>query len=798
MGGYNPSQVAFNAGELSPRLAGRVDSDLYKAGLKTCLDFCPTPHGSLLKRQGAAMMRNLSSLDGASLGVRIIPFRMSTGSDYLVELLNGSMKLLDVTGTPVSVDAAALSVEVVTNGDFTQTGGTGWSTSGDAAGVTFSPTTPTFYYNKSSHAGAYSPQSARLLRRGDHSDVVVYQQITIPATGAYKLQFRQRLHSEVPAITLPGGGVIIPVGGQQVANQWANPCRIRVAISTSSPSGWGNKLTGGGEACSWDGVPADMTFAGDTITLASGTYYLSFSFSATNPTGYQDAQLDLDDFSLQAVSSSVSTVTSITTPWTSAQVGQIQYASLFGSNTLVLVHPNVKPFFLSYNQANGKWSFGDIALVAQPDTWGGTNWPSVIEYHEGRLWLAATPTEPQRLWASRPGNPYDFTLADKNEFNENVVTASNAIDLKVSTKGAIRWLKSGRSLLLGTDLGEHAIVAQSGPISPLDCEIKAASWFGGAATQGAYAGHQALYVSRDGKRLRGIEFDWTAQNWKSRDLLLQADHITQAWSIKEVHVAADPWNTIFILTADGRVYAANVDPESGRVGWWRLSFSTGTGEKVCSLAITRGDIGSFLWAAVSRVGSYSLVGLESIFLGEYWLGGQDSGPNVYLDSWIIGGPTQSGGVTRLSGLGHLEGKAVKAVSYTGEVADATVSGGQIVLPTAWYDYNALVVAGLPFTSRARTLKLEGGLKEGSAQSARRRWTKVRLRLNDSAIPLLNGKRAAERFPADPLDTGTDLTTDDVDYQDLGWDQDGELLIEQDLPLRTEILALFGTATAQQV
>jgi hypothetical protein len=33
---------------------------------------------------------------------------------------------------------------------------------------------------------------------------------------------------------------------------------------------------------------------------------------------------------------------------------------------------------------------------------------------------------------------------------------------------------------------------------------------------------------------------------------------------------------------------------------------------------------------------------------------------------------------------------------------------------------------------------------------------------------------------------------------LGWDRDGQITIEQDLPFRTEVLAIFGVAAVNEV
>jgi hypothetical protein len=41
-------------------------------------------------------------------------------------------------------------------------------------------------------------------------------------------------------------------------------------------------------------------------------------------------------------------------------------------------------------------------------------------------------------------------------------------------------------------------------------------------------------------------------------------------------------------------------------------------------------------------------------------------------------------------------------------------------------------------------------------------------------------------------------TGDVDMRVLGWSEDGAVTLEQDLPFRTEILALFSTAQVNEV
>ncbi len=132
------------------------------------------------------------------------------------------------------------------------------------------------------------------------------------------------------------------------------------------------------------------------------------------------------------------------------------------------------------------------------------------------------------------------------------------------------------------------------------------------------------------------------------------------------------------------------------------------------------------------------------------------------------------------------------------------TGADIVDGTVHWKYlgptlvGANIVVGLPYTAKAVTLPPEGGNPRGTAQGAKRRRMRIVLRLNDSALPLINGKRPPDRTPATPQDTVEPRVTGDVEVRDLGWDGDGTVTIEQDLPFRTEVLAIFGTEQVNQL
>lgn len=82
-------------------------------------------------------------------------------------------------------------------------------------------------------------------------------------------------------------------------------------------------------------------------------------------------------------------------------------------------------------------------------------------------------------------------------------------------------------------------------------------------------------------------------------------------------------------------------------------------------------------------------------------------------------------VTTVSGLHHLEGETVSALSDGNVVTDLVVTAGAVTLPTA----ATMVVVGIPYTSKARNLPLN--VSGAVVENKRKRVTKVAVRVKDT-------------------------------------------------------------------
>ncbi len=759
---YDHLQSSFAGGELSPRLHGRVDGALYKVALAYALNFQPTAQGSMLMRSGTQFACDMTDLAGnGGPYTRLLHFPVAGGNGYVLELGDHVMRIYaDAGSSPVPIVAPSniTREDKIANGTF-DGGSSSWTTEGEVSFASGQAALEQF--------SVAAPIGVRI----DGPPAVLRQSIPILGSDGWQLSFRW------------GHLPVAPV----------SPVNVRLGTAPDS----GNILnwTASAADCAanhWDGPP--LSFSGN-VSLAGATLYLSIrtvlqtsdGVVVANPHGPASVAL-IDDVHLfvSKIQDGVVGATYLATPWSSEENRDVQLEFVTGSSQAVLVRAGHLPHVLTQGSDAATWTLAPPAMtpVGGPPAWAVTGYPTAVALFQGRLWLAAGNT----VWASRPGQLWNFELDDLIDPAPTTgplrkQTAGSGIEAKLATKGQIRWLRGRRTLLAGTDLGEFSIGSQTGAVSPVDMQVWQESAFGSAAVQATDIGDQILYVSRDSSRARAIDYAFERTAWTSHDLTFHAEHLSK--DIREIHFARDPDPTIVLVLGDGTLACCTYDRAEQVAAWWRVE-TVGTPGTIVSAAASTGDGGSVLWLAVRRGGRTLLERLPLTDSLSYF-------GRAYIDSSMLIG--LSAGQTVAPGLGHLEGQTVRVVLDGAILPDQTVFSGSVAVPSG----GSQVIVGLAFAAKAVTLPPEGGNPRGTAQRARRRWVKAALRLHHSALPLLSGVRAApDRSPSTPQDAPEPLTTGDVTVLPTGgWDDRGQLTIEQDLPFRTEILALFGTLSVNE-
>lgn len=158
---HRPIQTNFTAGELSPRLEGRVDMSQYANGVSSLENFLILPHGGVTRRHGFTFA---SEVKDSSKKVRLIPFEFSTEQAYVLEFGNQYIRFYKDNAIIVEDDTPS-----VLNGNFEDTSGTAdwdnWTeTAGD--GAIAEETTDPYWGNKSVKLTAGATANTEITQAG--------------------------------------------------------------------------------------------------------------------------------------------------------------------------------------------------------------------------------------------------------------------------------------------------------------------------------------------------------------------------------------------------------------------------------------------------------------------------------------------------------------------------------------------------------------------------------------------------------------------------------------------------------
>lgn len=300
-------------------------------------------------------------------------------------------------------------------------------------------------------------------------------------------------------------------------------------------------------------------------------------------------------------------------PYTADQIPQVRYTQTY--DTLILVHPEVSPYFVKYEDNNFLMSYIDPKLtkdehgvIHETDDIGlftTKDYPSETFYYAGRLWAAGSLDHPFKLWASVPFETDNFRFKARVEVVDDTATSDeiiaaikagsgledvttvvrqeyyiredSALQLEVgaSRNDQILWMNSmGSNIIVGTASGEWIM---SGAINGLSQNISQVSSYGSSKVRPVSAGSDTIFVQIGGKRVRA--YVGSAEGYSSLDLsyacdkLLSRGVVAMAWR-------RIPEQTLYCVLSDGTLAVLFYDRLYGLQGWSEWTFA-GQVKDVC-------------------------------------------------------------------------------------------------------------------------------------------------------------------------------------------------------------------------
>jgi hypothetical protein len=435
-----------------------------------------------------------------------------------------------------------------------------------------------------------------------------------------------------------------------------------------------------------------------------------------------------------------------------------------------------------YNEGQADW----FRLGAWSTT---TGWPSVISFHEQRLWFGRTAYEPQTLWSSVID---DFTNFQPSDLDSTVLETDAMTYTIASNKiESIRWMVSGPVLMIGTDSGEwqaRAATSTSEPISPSNVSITPQTYFGSKLNALAYKiGAAVVYAQRHGRKIRELSYSFELDTHVSRNISVISEHLTRKNNsrVKQIVFQQEPHQMVWVVNEDGMLSAFTYDKDQEVIAWCRMipggSFNSGT-PVVESIATIPGVDQDMVYMIVKRtVNSTTVRHIEMIDVDYFPEGSIGLSDQYFVDAgrkYSFSSPVSSVG-----GFLHLIGETLQVLADGTYIGTKVASGGVVILGAS---YSKLSI-GYQMNSVVEILPLESGGQVGVAQGKQKRFHRIVARLWKA----LRFKHGSDEAALTAETVGTTFFTGDHPFPlEQRPDLRAQFLLKVDEPVAFTLLALM--------
>lgn len=815
-----PILSSFNAGELSPRLAGRVDVGKVGNGCKILENFIPLVQGPAVRRAGTRFVAEIKTSSQQSW---LMKFEYNVSQSYAIEFGHYYLRFYTNRGQLLSLGSPYEIASPYSSSDLTAADGT--------FNLRFVESNDVIYLCHPS----YAPRKLSRLAPANWTLTTVQ-----PSNGPFKTI--NTTSTTVYASAATGTGITLTASASIFSSALVGSLFYLEQKSVIDVKAWE---------------------AGKSITIgdlrrSDGKNYQALNTATTGggkPLHTEGAVYDGDagvQWQYQDPGYGVVRITG----YTSDTVVTADVLSRLPDNAVTA------------GNASTRWAYG-----AWSDVEG---WPSQVTFFKERLVFARG----QSVWLSVAGDYENFSSKDDG----GVVTAdmAMAITLQSDQNNSVLWMIPYDSLIVGTAGGEFAIqpLTTNQVFGPDNVTAPQVSSFGSKPIPPVRVAAAVLFVQRSGEKLRDITYDFLSNKFESRDKTVLAEHITQG-GIGQIAYQQEPYSILWATRTDGTLIGFTLNKEQEVEGWHRhVLGGGGIVESVCTLPAPAGDRDD-LWMIVRRTingttkryveyleyerrsgddpeddfyvdcgltldntkaatltpGSGATVAHQTdvpftvgsaifsagdvgkeIHYRYTTTAADDSGLSVtkyvtakaeitaYTDSQhvlctinaafpslsTIAASAWRMTVTTISGLDHLEGSTVSLLANGAAHPDCVVSSGAITLQNA----SSKVQVGLSCPARLQTMRLNAGSQDGTSQGKTARINKASVRLIDS-LGLRYGSRFDQMDEVDfrtalmHMDNPPDLYSGDLlmdwpgDYETTPW-----LCFQQDYPMPCTIVGVM--------
>lgn len=219
-------------------------------------------------------------------------------------------------------------------------------------------------------------------------------------------------------------------------------------------------------------------------------------------------------------------------------------------------------------------------------------WPSRVTFHQQRLFLARTDSEPQNVWGSETFNYTNFALDGGED--------SDGLNLQLTSPESndIKWLVGGNILVAGTYGGDFTIAGANGAaITPGNVIVNKQTSFGSEDIIPKRIGNFFYYIQRFSRKLRELFYFWDLDTYKSLDKTILSPHISGD-GFKCFAYQQNPDTILWVVCSNGTIatLTREVDQE---VQAWARQITDGLYESIASIP-SQSEAFDEVWVVVNR------------------------------------------------------------------------------------------------------------------------------------------------------------------------------------------------------
>lgn len=519
-------QTNFTAGELSPRMLGRVDIARYQNGAEIMENCWPVVHGGASRRYGTLQCSPCKYMDRKAI---LIPYVFNTEQAYICEFGDLYVRIHLPDGT-------YSGIELVSPYDQTM-----------LSQIEFVQGADTMFLF--------------------HNKVPIHRLRRVSAT-EWSL-------APAPFVTKPFD---------------ERGIEYNTSITLSDPSvGTGRTVTSaatvfmasdvGREIWSGSGVAEITAF----IDYSTVTVEVLNAFSSnTRPTwSLKGSPQTTNTLSAFTPVGSTVTMTLSADGWRPGDVGKfvkinsgLLEITAYTSPIVVSAIIRSAPTSATASPANA-WSL-------EASVWNDLDgYPGTGTLFEQRLAVAGSPNFPQTIWQSKTSESLNFELGTKDDDATSFTVSSDQIN-------PILHLAQVKTLVALTYGGEFTITGGiEKPITPTNIQVKNQSVYGCNRVRPVRIGNELYFVQRAGRKLRAMAYKYDSDAYGSPDMSVLSEHATKS-GIVSMAYQQEPESILFLVRADGVLATMTVDRDQDVIGWAR-QVTDGAYESVAAIPVEGGD-----------------------------------------------------------------------------------------------------------------------------------------------------------------------------------------------------------------